>query len=1400
MSDLTTNTLNQSMAVDNGHPWMPVRPVSNPLPALGTQNQLDSITNTLAKVNTSVMDAAAAAASAQSTADSAASDATDIKTAPKQVTLGEVTESPYKTPNGQTLSLVAVDFTPVTGDAYFESVNIYFVGYNGNANPQLMANAAVSPAQFLCQTTHETVQVVVVAVSAYGVEADFASAPSASLALDGVVSAPPAPSISQAQVSLAGNTGWQFSFNIIGGLEFDQIQSYRVYHSESNTTPEQGPQSPNYFRTIPQPNTNIGQEVVQEVTGDILFYWVSAVNTAGLESDLTPVPFAYIDPGSPPPSIAPVSTTKSYSPVLLLNGWAANAHAGNYESGGGLGAQVWGTNNDTTFPYTNPSYAFDGNQATAANCSMSHTHAYAGCIWTFSNFAALPTGTTVQSASISVVSEVAATAGPIHGHADIWYSLDNGSTWTSLYVSFSARGQKTDTITLPAGQDFTQVQVMAFLDSHDDIQHSVYQVTLSVVQSANAGPQQVTGVKAELVSGNVQITWSGEVPLARTDILSYQVYRALHGAGFINSHLQVTITPAPPQGTYSWSDPEAHDGTWDYWVIAENSAGYSPASEVANLASASSVLYATGDTIESLRPAQAGADVTSQNQSASTASIANHTQDDLVDGNNFRRVASGAFASGNDVFGHSAMSDEVRVAIQSGSGNVLNVNGTPASTVSLATTGQQRNLIPDSDFKFGNTYWTASNSHPALAWVAGAGATGGYGFVYTGTGNAASYDNRTSLPIPVTPGQTYSYSCDVDFSAMTTASGSPGIYIRNTTNTGSYTIASLPAGFKGRVTGTFTVPSGVTEILFLLTVQTSTVQSGATCTFSNPQLEVGSVVTAYKPNLTDDATGYIQHGAMSNEVRIAIESGNGYVLNLGGTAAGSITPIANLMPAESGATAGATLGSNIKDAYGTVLTQGRLSKNLMDSSWWSPGAALQWPENGNTGVTDTFVIDTFPDGTSRPVWLASASGTSGPAGGWTPGGAGNTFYVDHTKTYMFVCYIRKTTSPSATAYWGVSNSTVCNLNTTTANSNPYFANWTGMTVGKWYLYIGWVFPYGATGLNNNQAGVYDCETGKLVCGGTNWNWVSGAYQISTRAFQFYASAGAKQEFAMPGVYLCDGSEPSLQTLLSMAAVSVANPATSSAVLVPQGSLCSISEGADGSITSATCNDNTITIFWTAFSIYTPDGTTYNIPANTAGKAFTGLAANTPYYFAAWYNIATQLMNLVLIGTAPGSLQYQTQTVNGDGNVGISVNFKYSTTGSTSTSGGTITPPPTGTCFSPETRVEVFTPGGREVKRIVDVERGDLVRTLAGTLRPVWYVSSASYKGPMQVIPEVGLSTPTHQMWDGSTWVDARSILNYSQVVDYDGTMHNLHIDARNEEEHSYTLANGQIVHNIFTTT
>ncbi len=527
---------------------------------------------------------------------------------PQQVTGIIAAESPYKTPDGKVLSLVEVSFTPAVGDPYFQGVDIYFNGYNGSFIPQLMTSATQSPASFLCETTHETVEVIVVAVGTEGYNAPFSGAPTTYVTLNGSYTAPAPPSIAQAQTALDGNIGWQFAFNIIGGLEFDQIQSYRIYHSELNVAPS------DYFRTIPQPHSNSGQEIVQEVTGDILFYWVSAVNVVGLESVLVSVPFTYIDPGAPPPNLNPIVTTpKSSSPATILNGFAPSAHELYWEPTDGT--YVFGySSTETANPFTNPGYAYDGSQSTAASYSDTHNASYGACVWSFASFPALPSGVTVTAATLSVVSETLPTAGPVHGQSSIWYSLDGGSTWTALYTNISAsRTKQTDSLVLSTSQNFANIQVMACAHAHDDLAMNVYEISLSITQSANPNPQQVTGVVATLVGGDVQISWNGLAPLTRTDISGYEVYRALHGAGYIASHLQTTVA-STGAATYSWIDVAAHDGSWDYWVIGVSSTGWSPASSPpAFLQNSANVLYLSGVTLESLKPAQLGADVTAQN-------------------------------------------------------------------------------------------------------------------------------------------------------------------------------------------------------------------------------------------------------------------------------------------------------------------------------------------------------------------------------------------------------------------------------------------------------------------------------------------------------------------------------------------------------------------------------------------------------------------------------------------------------------------------------------------------------------------------------------------------------------------------------------------------------------------
>jgi hypothetical protein len=609
---------------------------------------------------------------------------------PEQVINISAVESPYKTDSGQLMSLVAVDFTvgQLNGvnDPNFDHAEVYFSGYNGASGYQLMSQGSTSPIEFLCSTTGESVTVTVVAVGPTGTPSGIDYAPTTTVSLDGVVSAPPAPSISAAQTALNGANGWQFSFNVLGGLEQDLISCYRIYHSEENSTPVPGTSSSAYYTVITQPTTNSGPVTVQEVTGDILYYWVSSVNVNGMESSLTHVPFSYVDPNNPsPPTPAPVVTTNNYTPTVILNGWGYGAHVGYWETQNSDNGTTFGySHSQVANPFSNPTYAYDGSQATAASWSMEHNAEYAGCVWGFPNFTALASNVTVQQAVVSVTADVVQTAGPLHGQGSVWVSTDNGVTWSQVFLTdYKAGGgplpKQTWTANIPLTQDFTKLQVMACAHSHDDLAMDVYEIVLSITQSAPAGPGQVTGVSASLVNNDVQISWNALLPATRTDIIAYEVTRAAHGAGYNASYTHGTINPNG-SSSYSWTDTTAHDGSYDYWVIAQNSTGWSAPSEVATLYNAAylgGTAAAAITPIAGLMPAEAGAQQT-----------AGKPIDVLTDGVYARPLASGLtngvvnLASGVHVgaLPYSNAPVAVATAVDS-SGNVQNLGGIPAASI-----------------------------------------------------------------------------------------------------------------------------------------------------------------------------------------------------------------------------------------------------------------------------------------------------------------------------------------------------------------------------------------------------------------------------------------------------------------------------------------------------------------------------------------------------------------------------------------------------------------------------------------------------------------------------------------------------------------------------------------------
>jgi len=237
--------------------------------------------------------------------------------------------------------------------------------------------------------------------------------------------------------------------------------------------------------------------------------------------------------------------------------------------------------------------------------------------------------------------------------------------------------------------------------------------------------------------------------------------------------------------------------------------------------------------------------------------------------------------------------------------------------------------------------------------------------------------------------------------------------------------------------------------------------------------------------------------------------------------------------------------------------------SLIDPSWWKVGVDPNsyWDAAGDTGVVNAFVAATLPDSSTGTVWQA-ISGTSNrdnSGGGWVTGAnLTNKFPVNTAKTYMFAVYTKSVSGAGvgnnsqgvATAgqeYFGIDNyntTAICNLNTTTANINPYFAS-TVKVDGEWHLLVGYVYPAGSTGYTNAGAGAYRCSNGVKIVDGSNWTWAAGTTQTGTRAFQYYQPAGSIQQFVWPQVYLCDGSEPSIDDLLSMSSISARNPLTTS---------------------------------------------------------------------------------------------------------------------------------------------------------------------------------------------------------------------------------------------------------------
>ena len=152
------------------------------------------------------------------------------------------------------------------------------------------------------------------------------------------------------------------------------------------------------------------------------------------------------------------------------------------------------------------------------------------------------------------------------------------------------------------------------------------------------------------------------------------------------------------------------------------------------------------------------------------------------------------------------------------------------------------NLVLDSEARAKRSWTLAGRMHESR----GSGNSGHDAVVFDGDGKPSGFGNHAAFFAPVEPGETYTLSAFVDGSAHR---GAPP-YLFATAANGSWSGASVYQSGTGRIFVTFTVPkeSGTTMLRCVINPQNGVYRAGTRLLLSEPQLERGAMMSAYRPS------------------------------------------------------------------------------------------------------------------------------------------------------------------------------------------------------------------------------------------------------------------------------------------------------------------------------------------------------------------------------------------------------------------------------------------------------------------------------------------------------------------------------------------------------------------------
>lgn len=242
--------------------------------------------------------------------------------------------------------------------------------------------------------------------------------------------------------------------------------------------------------------------------------------------------------------------------------------------------------------------------------------------------------------------------------------------------------------------------------------------------------------------------------------------------------------------------------------------------------------------------------------------------------------------------------------------------------------------------------------------------------------------------------------------------------------------------------------------------------------------------------------------------------------------------------------------------------------------------------------------------------------------------------------------------------------------------------------------------------------------------------------------------------------------------------------------------------------------NSMALYWdgtngsTQLTIYRDDGSQLGPTIVGSPQVISGLSPSTTYFIYPYWDDVHQKVSfatggLVGVGTPPWAfttpnLKAAQQTLLA-GN--IPLGLLMASTGIATPASGTNAPASGGTggggvggatCFSGNTRLICE---GR-YRSFDELKPGNYVMTASRTWRPIRQVVMTAYEGPILNMGKGELVKPRHRFLVGGEWTEAKDIgLNW-QEVPFKGIVYNLSVDTEDEDEQSYTLANGLVAHNF----